>query len=567
MVGALALATLVLIVAALPGVVFARARGARLAGGACLSLGAHAALLSFFPAVAGWVLLVFDLAFTVFVLLAGGDGRRRSPKAHPLRRLARRIRRRALPAVAVLSVFASFSVLAVRHGSPRGWDPTFHVLLVEKLASGERPTTWEPWEPVSVHYTLGADALVAHVAKTAGLRPHEAFLACFPFAYALAAWSALGALERATKSRLAALYGTVALFFLGLEVRLMYHWGGLPTVLGIALGLAAVEAETATEAGLLLGSLAYLHHLSALIAWSTALVLAFALRKRAIARALAVAAVVSLPLVPTILQAAGETGTTSILRFGDEPVRTLAQYVWGARNWGWGPILVLLAGLGLARRKRPRGALVALVFLVSVHVLLDVVYRFGARALRHEDVTALTPSRWFQLASVPLAAFAGLGACVVFPRRRYALLGMVAIAVASIPFDQWEYMAATRSIDSQLFLVGDWVREKVPEDALVVVLARDRGNQDPALLPDRDWWPYLLDRETDWTPLPASEPRNDPRVLAKRALALDPEAARAYARSRHKALYWLVPFAVPPVAGAQRVDVYHRLVALDRDVE
>jgi hypothetical protein len=168
-----------------------------------------------------------------------------------------------------------------------------------------------------------------------------------------------------------------------------------------------------------------------------------------------------------------------------------------------------------------------------------------------------------QLASVPLAALAGLGAQTLFAKRRHALLGVVTIGVASIPFTAWEYRS--KRLDPMLFDMGEWATERLPPDALVVVRARDKETKEPGLLPDRDWWPYLLDRETDATPLPASEPRLDPRILAKRALARDPEAARAYARSRKKPLFWLVPNHMPPVPGARRTGVYNHIAALDED--
>src|SRR5207302_795500 len=144
-----------------------------------------------------------------------------------------------------------------------------------------------------------------------------------------------------------------------------------------------------------------------------------------------------------------------------------------------------------------------------------------------------TPSRWLQVSSVPLALFAGLGAARIF--GRHALLGAAAIVALSIPFTWWEY--GTPSLDKDVLALGAWARERLPADALVVVRARDRERKEPGLLPDRDWWPYLLGRETDATPLPASEPRLDPRVLSKRALAGSEEAARAHARARSKRLY------------------------------
>ncbi len=546
---ALIATSLVLLLAALPGVVVASSRREPLALGACLSLGAHSLLLSYLPLAGGVWLLAADFVLVLVLVLVLG-----LPRHRP----------RPLELLVVLLVSASFAALTLHHQAPRGWDPSFHCLLVDRLALGERPLTWEPWEPVPVHYTLGADALVAHVVRATGLEPHQAFEHSFPFAYALVAWSALGAFRRATRSRLAALHGALALGLLAGEIRLVYHWGGLPTVLGLALALGAAEARSWLAAGLLLGTLPHFHHLTALIAWSVALLLAVALRSKPIVKALGVATLLALPLVPQVHAALHDAGSTSIFRFADEPRRSLQQYVWHPGHWGWGPGLLFLAALGLVgmRRAPPqpppadrggaRLCLLVFAFLALVHVGLDVVYRETAIKFWGADFTALTPSRWFQLASVPLAALAALGVARAVPRQpRAALLGVVGVVALSVPFASWE---TERGLDPELFHVGAWARARLPEDAFVVVSPR---------LPSHYWWPYLLRRETDETPLPASEPRRDPRVLAKAGLATDPAAARAHASGRRKRLFWLVPASASPVPGAKRLDVYRGLVALD----
>jgi hypothetical protein len=504
-------------------------------------LAVHAALLSFFPRLASDELLMADLLVGLL--------------AFPWRRVRWRVGRvlvvRALLALLVFLLYAAF---VDRHVTPQGWDPAFHVLLVEKLAAGVRPETWEPWEPVRVHYTLGADALVALVVRTTSLAPHEAFADLFPFAYSFLTVTAFGAFRRAARSRLVALYATIALVFLAGEIRLVYHWGGLSTVLALAIALGAAQARSVVAGGLSLGLLPYVHHLTALIVWSSALVL----RNRTVLRALGVAVLVALPLVPSVLGGLHDAGTTSIFKFEDEPMRTPLQYFWSKGHWGWGPVLVTLAVLGLGPRKRPRAALTIFLFLVGAHLVLDVGVRLASRLFLHEEFAALTPSRWFQLASVPLALFAGRGAFYLLPRRKHMLLVVVWLVVASIPFNRWEEREI--GIDPELFDLALWTKVQIPEDALVVVRARGLSVGE---LPDRYWWPYLLDHETDQTPLPASEPRLDPRVLSKRALISDPEAARAYARSRGKKLYWLVPSWVPPAPGATRLDIFRSKIALD----
>jgi hypothetical protein len=153
---------------------------------------------------------------------------------------------------------------------------------------------------------------------------------------------------------------------------------------------------------------------------------------------------------------------------------------------------------------------------------------------------------------------------VVLSRRRWTpMLVAVVILVGGAPACIWEYRAA--SLDPTIFELAAWARERLPERSIVVVRARSaRTEGDPTLLPSRYWWPYLLGRETDFSRLPASEPRFDPRVREKEGMASDPAVARRVAKRRGKELFWLVAASQPPVPGAVRVDLFRGLVALDR---
>src|SRR5579871_4152911 len=322
-----ALVSLVLLAVALPGWACARlllAREARaLALGGALSVSAHAILGVLFPGALGWPLLAVDLVSGIALLLVS----RRAP----------RFRLKKLELFAFSASVLSVLVLTLIHRAPRGWDSTFHILLVERIAeTGALPGTWEPWEPVAVHYTLGLHAIVAHVVRLTGLRPHEAFQGSFPLAYALLLGTFLCASKAATGSSLRAALGTLALGFLALQIRLIYHWGGLPTIVGIGVGLASALAllelpgrRGVAIAGFLLGSLPYLHHLSALVAWTVGLGLVSALwitgktgdssrvGAKWLALALGFAVLVALPTVPFALRAAGERGSTSIFHYTD----------------------------------------------------------------------------------------------------------------------------------------------------------------------------------------------------------------------------------------------------------
>ncbi|MBI3726140.1 hypothetical protein HY251_19600, partial [bacterium] len=569
-----------------PGWAWARGflGGARaLALGAAVGIAGLAIVGLLLPRALGAPLLIVHVVLAVILAV-----RKRGETERPKRR------KRALELASFLAVTASFVVLALLHGAPRGWDPSFHALLVERIATtGALPDTWEPWEPVRVHYTLGLHVIVAHVARATGLAPHVAFQGCFPFAYALVFSAFLEATRAAKGSRVHAALATMALGFLALQVRLVYHWGGLPTIVGLGVALGAALALLVVPGrrgfvlgGLLLGSLPYIHHLSALIAWSTALAVLVALatrersRARKLAGALGVAVIAALPTIPLLIRTLADRGSTSIFHYTDEPPERWESYL-----GDWGYVLCAFAAIGAFRRGRARRpALAALAFLVGAQVGLDHVYREIARWLTGTEFSALTPTRWLDLASVPLAFLAGAGGERVLgwlgrpTSPRAALLALVlALAPRLLSFEgdhesslwlpSWAGETRARSLDPALIEAADWARAQLPEDALVVVRARDwvRGRkvEDARLLPTRYWWPYLLRRETDDTPLPASEPRLDPLVLEKTTMATDLERARAVARRRSKHLYSLGPAVTPPVEGARRVGVFGGVVALD----
>lgn len=569
---------------AAPGVLLVRAlapaRGDSSAGrGALVGLALASIGTRLAPGLAGWPCLTLLLAVATAATLAT-RGRARAPAPAARAREPRALR--AAFALLLALQAASWLALEHRHEMPRGWDPSFHVLLVERLLAGVVPATWDPWEPVDVHYTLGLHALLAHVARLGRVPAHEAFEGSYAFLAALLAVETRS-LARGLGSGLAGSLGAACgVAFLAHPLRELYDWGGLATLLGAATLVAALAAlvRVPGRRGLALGAglaawLWFAHHLSALIAAvSVAGTAGVLFRKngelaRRLLGAAALSAVFALPLVPGYLSSAGSLGTTSVFRFADEP----ALEPWRLPGeWGWGLCAAALLGALVPRARRGRAfGLAWASVLVAAFVSLDYVYRGLARTLWREDVSAFTPSRWRMLAALPLALLAGLGlraavAAVARRRRpRVRALAFVLVLLAPLPLaHEYAWELGRPSVDPELIEVGRWVRERVPEDGLVVV-DLPRGRRSETRVPVY-WFPYLTGRETNETPLPASEPRLDPRVAEKASL-LEPEVRARVAARRSKHVYLLHVDGVPLPAGHWRRVAVRPPLALEAEGE
>lgn len=436
-----------------------------------------------------------------------------------------------LAAVGVVVVAA-----VVLFDAPRGHDPVFHSILTRKLLQDKHLVRdWTPYERVPVNYPQGSHLLLALTCQVAGVEPYTAFqanLAWSGLLETLALWTAAGAFAAAPEYRLAAvvLHTAAARFGSPLHVQL---WGGFPTLLGSCLtsGLAALflresrrPALTGLAGGLMLTALLIVHHLSALIAaYLAGLWWAISLadrsetardRCRAGAIALAVAAVLSAPIVLWYAGRVGGLAQTHTLRYGDESSYfgpALAESLgWTLLPWA----VVGLATVVLARdslRNRPY-LLAWALGLTLAYLALDVGYRVYCERTLGRSVSAFTPSRWLTALTLPLSLIgaAPFARTMTHRARALARIALGATVVAGLLGtlrDVWT-TPTTGTRDLPLYR---WVRDSTPVDAFVLT-------DTPARVAGNPWLPYHVERESFLSPLPASEPRDAESVRAKREL-------------------------------------------------
>jgi hypothetical protein len=447
-------------------------------------------------------------------------------------------------------VFVSRAIPLFFSEIPLGFDPAFHTLIAQKiLDSGTIPTDWLPFEPVKLNYPVGTHLLLAEAARFTGVSVHVVFKDVFPILASLTTVALYCVALRILRSERAAWYAAVVYSFLAVWGSLDYYrWGGLPNQLGMLFLLGLVETALAPRRrftvpmfALLLASLIVSHHHGALCA--TLLFLGYASFSAALgkplfapARTMVAGSALGLlgSLVPLLsyARAAGEIGKTSVLEFY-EPLISL-----GNAAIDLGIPLAILGSLGtMALFRAPsRPETLFLAFWITTFfaafVLLEYVYRFGAYIAEGEFYTAFTPSRFLTDLAYPLSIAAGYALCELTQQLKRAGASLTVLVGALI----WcgviiapQCVEADPEVDVAAFR---WIATHTEENALVVSESK--------------WAPYFTWRESAYTPLPASEARNDERVQSKRRMLLgESGAAGAFSRASRRATYVVAPLAQP----------------------
>lgn len=509
----------------------------------------------------GYYCLLAGLPFAVFLaleyaalgacllVLRGRVTARHAPQSAAPRDASRWL----LPLVLLL-VFASRAVPLFFGELPPGVDPAFHALIAKKIVlAGAIPQDWTPFEPLKLNYPVGSHLLVAAISRLAGVPVHVAFKALFPALACLTTLSIHAVALRILASRHAALLAAIAYAFLaGWGSLDVYRWGGLPSMLGLLLLLGMVDAIHGRNArravplfAALFAALLATHHHGALTAGIlfgshaafTALVIRGTGRiPRLVAMGFAAAAILAAAPLAAYVRGAGEIGRTSVFAF-HEPLVTLWS---GASHLGLPFVVLGAAGIAwLFVAPRNEGTLF-LVFwvtlLVSLFAFLEYAYRFGVLALEGQFFTALTPTRFLGCLAYPLSIAAGFALARLVeladtPSRRQAL--RLAILGASLA---WAAFTLRAQCAREPVEIGayDWIASHSDEGALVL-------SPDP-------WAAYLAWREVVFTPLPASEARNDARVETKRRLR-DVSALVRFHATSGRSVYLVAPIGLPPQDG------------------
>jgi hypothetical protein len=404
---------------------------------------------------------------------------------------------------------------------------------------------------VKLHYPVGSHIFIAETARFTHTPVHVVFKDLFPVLACLTTLSMYCVALRILRSRQAAWYAAVVYSFLAVWGSLDYYrWGGLPNLLGMLFLLALVEAAFAQQGrfsvvlfALLLASLIVTHHHSALCA--AVLFLGYGSFVALLGRRLAGTAWTMasgfalgglLSFVPLLgyLRGASDVGRTSVLQFY-EPFISLGDAVLDL-----GVPLAILGSLGtialFRAQRRPETLFLAfwITALFAAFVLLEYVYRFGVYLFEGEFYTALTPSRFLTDLAYPLSVAAAYPLREVVQQFKRPVAPLAFLA-ASLAWAFFPIRAQCDEADAEMDVAAfQWIAANTEKNAFVVS--------------DSRWAPYFTWREGAYTPLPASEARNDERIQDKRRLLLsDGRTAVAFSRASRRAVYVIAPVRQPPL--------------------
>jgi hypothetical protein len=454
-------------------------------------------------------------------------------------------------------VFAGRAIPPFFNEVPPGTDPCFHTLIAKKiLLTGELPRDWTPFEAVALNYPIGSHILIAQIAHYTEIPVHTVFKAIFPILASLTSLSIFSLGLSLVGSFQGAFYSALAYSFLALWGSLDYYrWGGLPNLLGMLFLLGLVELVVAEKDkasslvfGLLFAAQLISHHHSSLC--TVFLFLCYPLfsfvcaRKltalsRTVLRGLAAACpLVLLPLASQFSHAYGEVGKTSVLKFYEERLR-----IWDCLL-DLGVPLVLLGVIGLYYlfRNITNEPSLFLVFWTAAFFVLFVyfeyVYRLAVFVLYDEFYTAFTPSRFITNLAYPLAILAGVSLTWIAAKIRWSAFSSLVFLGALV----WAFFPL-RSQTSEISLelpAWNWIAKNTERNAFVVSTSL--------------WAPYFTWREGPFTPLPASEARNDAHVRYKReVLTNDLSAILDFHKQSRRPVYIDIPVGAPALPGLREV--------------
>ncbi len=434
--------------------------------------------------------------------------------------------------VLVLVTVSRFAVTFVNE-LPPGWDPTFHLILAQKIAlAGGMIDSWEPFENISLNYPVGSHFLVVVLANLTQLPLPIAFKLLIPLiglfttaqVYLLAA-RVTGHQEVATYAGLG--YGLWAIFG-----SIDYdQWGGLPNLLGMFLFMAVLLVLTEDQLGkkqvaLLAVLYTAIIFTSSHVMVTAGLILVVLAVSWLAASAIHAGAEVKLrpprtapgPAWPDRERGGrlllGLVGSLVLGSFYIVPYAPRAGTIWdtsifrfserffdlGSTVSAVGGVFLGAALLGLAlyaiRRERWRwGAMIltASATLLALFVGSEYVYRMVSWSVYGQEFVMFTPSRFL----TDLVYFASVFAGYAWFRIR-AWLGVpmgtamaVGVGLALTNYGTWNELYEP-TLSPGRWEAYQWIGSNTPADTIVM---------------DREpWTPYLAWRRTLETPIPVSEP-------------------------------------------------------------
>jgi hypothetical protein len=406
---------------------------------------------------------------------------------------------------------------------PLGSDPSFHLIIVEKILREARlPLTWMPFESIPLHYSTGLHVFVAFVAKISDVPSHQVFKLGFALAPALCAGLIYVLAERVGRSSKIAFWSAMSWAFLAFWGGLEYgSWGGLPTLAGmtLALGLFYSMLElnhrlALVSHAILLSTIVFVHNhsgLSVLLVLMAYVFLAYVVERningisRNVVATLLGSILFGAHLVFKHLKDFFLMGRdTELFRFY-EGVLSFKDIIQASGTYYF--IALVLGLFVFIRNMRTEEEFFWLSWFCSLllmFVALEYVYRFIVFALYGESYTALTPSRFLTIMAFPGALFAGHachGFVGKFSKNLHQRVVSMVLLVGMLSYTALVLERQARPVTEVDFSMMRWLRENTSEDAFV--------------LNNHKWSSYLTWREGSFTELPSVETKNAPSVVFK----------------------------------------------------
>lgn len=396
------------------------------------------------------------------------------------------------------------------HQLPRGWDPYFHLLLVEKILSASGHIhDWLPFEDIPLRYPLGSHLLLAAISRLSTLPSHAVFKLLLALLGTLTCAQVYALVRSSTRDRQVALFSTAAFGLLALLGSLDYYrWGGLANLLGLYLFLGALSVLSTEYGRRMAGLLPFFfvglglcntHVLAAAVLVLGPVLIVLLSRRASRGRAWVLLAAAGITLVvDAILLLPGllgqdSMGGTGLFLYGEEQY-TVQKII---ADVGLPYVLLTLLGGALWALRRAAFPVGGVLLVANAAMLvLFVGFEYGGRALTQHllqrDIAPFTPGRFLTDAIPLLAVFPGLTLAWLQRRTKYHagawLLAILLLSALNLPY----YCAFFKPVIPPPYVEAyQWIRRNTSPDT--VVLARHFHA------------PYLTRRACSNTPIPSSE--------------------------------------------------------------
>jgi hypothetical protein len=412
--------------------------------------------------------------------------------------------------VVLLLVATTRFGISLLHDLPPGFDPSFHLILVKKLATtGKMVFDWKPFEDISLNYPLGSHVLVAVIAQIAHLPLHTIFKLLIPAVGVLSTAQVYLFAEKITTRTEVAIFSALAYGLWAVYGSIDYYrWGGLPNLLAMAFFMAFLTLLADTHLSkvhsailaLLFVSIFFTHH-HVMITCGLVLCALFIFhffkcrndRKHlAIFQAMSGGTLLGCFYIVPYLSKALTIGNTEVLTFS-EPFYNLALI-----SSSLGVVFLILSVVGILVHVRakvnPLGSFYVIsCSLMTLFIFCEYAYRLISMHVYGRSYVAFTPSRFLTDLVYFMSIFAGYA---LFQLQRWLRIPMVlafgiCLTLSLTNYRLWNAMRAPTFPRDRLESF-QWIEKNTPPKTLVM-------NEDR-------WAVYATWRRCMLTPVPISEP-------------------------------------------------------------